>query len=282
MGTCIGGSKKSCAFGSGGALPDCCAGSSDAFSLHPLKAATSASANTLRTTVLLIDVSSPGCALHSNDNVANGQENDGADREPQASRNYRIGIAAVHERVDDSHDYRKQVEPEVQLVRAGRGPPGSDPDLRQVDQARHHSEQQAKDDEPGGAFVPKHHGSLGIDDVEDQSSDEAAEWDRIEKAIDALGNDGATGFGTKAHGAATSLSIGLRKGRHRTLPYVSLQVRVLYKMIKDKSSPANWRHTSSARNLPTYVEPSPLGQTPIAGFLMLEPLGLVAVRDRFA
>jgi len=100
----------------------------------------------------------------------------------------------MYERVDDCHDNCNQVEPEVQLVRAGRGPPGSDPDLRQIDQARHHSEQQAKDDEPRGALVPKHHGSLGIDDVEDQSSDKATEADRIEKAIDALGNGFSRSF----------------------------------------------------------------------------------------
>jgi hypothetical protein len=89
--------------------------------------------------------------------------------------------------------------------------------------ARYHSEQEAKDDEPCGTFVPKDHASLGIDDVEDQGSDEAAEWDWIEKAIDALGNDGTAWFGTGTHGAATSLSMGLRKEVIRTLPYVSLQ-----------------------------------------------------------
>src|SRR5258708_5719616 len=98
----------------------------------------------------------------------------------------------MRERVDDSDDYGKQVEPEVQLVRTGRGPPRSDPDLRQVDQTRHDAEQQAKKDEPGGAFVPKHHGSLGIDDVEGQGGDEATKWDWVKKAIDTIGNDGAT------------------------------------------------------------------------------------------
>ena len=62
----------------------------------------------------------------------------------------------------------------------------------EVDQARHDRKQQSEDDEPGGAFVPQHHGSLGIDDVENQRGDEASEWDRVEEPIDALGNDGAT------------------------------------------------------------------------------------------
>ena len=121
----------------------------------------------------------------------------------------------------------------LQVYRSG-GEDASDPFFAEaLEQARldpalrtWFAEQQAKDDEPCGPFVPKHHGSLGIDDVEDQGSDEATEWDRIEKAIDALGNDGATWFRTEAHGDATSLSIGLRKGRYRTLPYVSLQIQL--------------------------------------------------------
>jgi hypothetical protein len=124
--------------------------SSDAFSLQALKAANSAKAKTARMTPLFIDVASPVRSLSGNDDVANGQENHGADREPHTSRNHRIRVAAVHNRVDDSQDYRKQIEPEVQLARASRGPAGGDPHLGQVDQARNNREQKAKDDQPRG------------------------------------------------------------------------------------------------------------------------------------
>src|SRR5712672_2448568 len=146
----MGGTRKRWASGSVGSPPDCCAGSSDARSLHAPRRATSASAIALRWTILRTDEIPRGGVLNSNDDVADAQEDDRAAREPDAGGNHRVGIAAVDERIDDRRGNGEQVEPEVELVRAHGSAPGSDPDLHQVDQARDHRKHQAEGDEPGG------------------------------------------------------------------------------------------------------------------------------------
>src|SRR6202012_4722038 len=54
-GTCIGGSRKSCADGSDGESPDCCEGSRDALPPQPQRTASTASVNVLRTEMFLMD-----------------------------------------------------------------------------------------------------------------------------------------------------------------------------------------------------------------------------------
>ena len=82
----------------------------------------------------------------------------------------RVGITAVHERVDNGHDYRKEVDQKSSLsaqvavrreviqtcVRLTRRGTTANSRPKTMAAAR---------------LVPKHHGSLGINDVEDQSSD---------------------------------------------------------------------------------------------------------------
>ena len=65
-----------------------------------------------------MDISPPGCALYSSQDVANRHERDGAGGEPNPGGNHRVSIAAVHEGVDDSREDGEQVEPEVDFVRA--------------------------------------------------------------------------------------------------------------------------------------------------------------------
>ena len=78
-GTCIGGTRKFCARGSGGSAPDCCAGSSDAFPLHPKRLAMQASASAPWRRDSVTELTSDGCRLHGNKDAADRQKRDGAD-----------------------------------------------------------------------------------------------------------------------------------------------------------------------------------------------------------
>src|SRR6201991_2495633 len=122
-GTCIGGTRKFFALGSAGSAPDCCGGSSVAFSLHPPSTARQAIAITLSPACLVMDELPRGGMAHGDHDMADGDEQHGASREPCAGRHHPIGVAAVHESIEDGHDDGEQVEPEVEPVgRHGTSP----------------------------------------------------------------------------------------------------------------------------------------------------------------
>ena len=122
--------------------------------------------------------------LQGREDVAGDEERDRRDREPHAFGHDRIGVAAVDEGVDDGRDDAHQMQPEGRLVAGPADAAERAPDAHEVDQARRDGGDQADRDHPGGCLHPEDVGVAGVDDVEDQGSDEEAEGDGVKQVED--------------------------------------------------------------------------------------------------
>src|ERR1700761_9266463 len=137
-------------------------------------------------------------------NMRDAYQRDSDDRQNHVERDYRVCVAAMHERIDDSRDDTEQVQPEVELLDARDGKARRrEPHMTKIDEARNDREEQSDHDKPRGAFSPEHIAGGRIGNVEYQRTDKEAVGNGVQEIEERRGESRPVSGSNRTHGSAS-------------------------------------------------------------------------------